>query len=98
MLNLKIFNKISTEVLTLKNDLELNSEIQLITKYKTSICEDYKKAIVLIFKERGYTSLEVGQLLDAWSLNILKFKKVLWIYTFIYPSNTSCFIENNAMR
>ena len=75
MFNLKIFNKISTEVLTLKNDLELNSEIQLITKYKTSICEDYKKAIVLIFKERGYTSLEVGQLLDAWSLNIPKFKK-----------------------
>ncbi len=37
MFNLKIFNKISTEVLTLKNDLELNSEIQLITKYKTSI-------------------------------------------------------------
>ena len=51
------------EVLTIKNDLELNSEIQLINKYKTAISEDYKQAIVLIFKERGYTRLEIGQLL-----------------------------------
>lgn len=36
MFNLNIFNKISSEVLTIKNDLELNSENQLITKYKTS--------------------------------------------------------------
>ena len=61
MFNFKIFNKVSTEVLTIKNDLELNSEIQLINKYKTAISEDYKQAIVLIFKERGYTRLEIGQ-------------------------------------
>lgn len=63
MFNFKIFNKVSTEVLTIKNDLELNSEIQLINKYKTAISEDYKQAIILIFKERGYTRLEIGQLL-----------------------------------
>ncbi|EPF70585.1 hypothetical protein GCM10025882_23930 [Acinetobacter gyllenbergii] len=63
MFKLKIFDSISTEVLTLKSDLELNTEIQLITKYKTSHSEAYKKAIVLIFKERGYSSLEIGQLL-----------------------------------
>ena len=65
MFNLKIFNdnEISTEILTIKNDLELNSEIQLINKYKTATSEDYKQAIVLIFKERGYTRLEIGQLL-----------------------------------
>jgi len=62
MFNFKIFNKVSTEVLTIKNDLQLNSEVQLITKYKTSTSEDYRKAIVLIFKERGYTRLEIGQL------------------------------------
>ena len=63
MFNLKIFNKVSTEVLTIKNDLQLNAELQLINKYKTAISEDYKQAIVLIFKERGYTRLEIGQLL-----------------------------------
>ena len=63
MFNFKIFNKVSTEVLTIKNDLQLNAELQLINKYKTAISEDYKKAIVLIFKERGYTRLEIGQLL-----------------------------------
>ncbi|AUX91303.1 hypothetical protein EGK58_016720 (plasmid) [Acinetobacter variabilis] len=62
MFNFKIFNKVSTEVLTIKNDLQLNSELQLINKYKTSTSEDYRKAIVLIFKERGYTRLEIGQL------------------------------------
>ena len=65
MFNLNIFNKISSEVLTIKNDLELNSENQLITKYKTSTSEDYKKAIILIFKERGYTRLEIGYLLEG---------------------------------
>lgn len=55
----------STDVLSYKNALELNSEIQLITKYKSSRCEDYKKAIVLIFKERGYARLETGQLLEC---------------------------------
>ncbi|TCB64269.1 hypothetical protein E0H88_15085 [Acinetobacter sp. ANC 4216] len=64
MFNFKIFNKVSTEVLTIKNDLQLNSELQLINKYKTSISEDYRQAIVLIFKERGYSSLEIGQLLE----------------------------------
>ena len=64
MFNFKIFNKVSTEVLTIKNDLQLNSEIQLITKYKTSTSEDYKQAIVLIFKERGYTRLEIGQIFE----------------------------------
>ena len=39
MFNFKIFNKVSTEVLTIKNDLELNSEIQLINKYKTAHCD-----------------------------------------------------------
>ncbi len=63
MFNFKIFNKVSTEVLTIKNDLQLNAELQLINKYKTAISEDYKHAIVLIFKERGYTRLEIGQLL-----------------------------------
>ncbi len=56
MFNFKIFNKVSTEVLTIKNDLQLNAELQLINKYN-------KQAIVLIFKERGYTRLEIGQLL-----------------------------------
>lgn len=65
MFNFKIFNKVSTEVLTIKNDLQLNSEIQLITKYKTSTSENYKKAIILIFKERGYTRLEIGQLFSS---------------------------------
>lgn len=65
MFNFKIFNKVSTEVLTINNDLQLNSEIQLITKYKTSTSEDYKKAIILIFKERGYTRLEIGQLFSS---------------------------------
>ncbi|MEQ1176098.1 MULTISPECIES: hypothetical protein [Acinetobacter] len=65
MFNFKIFNKVSTEVLTIKNDLELNSEIQLINKYKTAHCENYRKAIILIFKERGYTRLEIGQLLEG---------------------------------
>jgi hypothetical protein len=64
MFNFKIFNKVSTEVLTIKNDLQLNSELQLINKYKTSISEEYRQAIVLIFKERGYSSLEIGQLLE----------------------------------
>ena len=64
MFNFKIFNEIATEVLTLKNDLELNSEFQLIHKYKTAHSEDYRKAIFLIFKERGYSSLEIGQLLE----------------------------------
>ena len=63
MFNFKIFNKVSTEVLTIKNDLQLNTELQLINKYKTATSEDYKQAIVLIFKERGYTRLEIGQLL-----------------------------------
>ena len=63
MFNFKIFNKVSTEVLTIKNDLQLNAELQLINKYKTAISEDYKQDIVLIFKERGYTRLEIGQLL-----------------------------------
>lgn len=63
MFNFKIFNKVSTEVLMIKNDLQLNAELQLINKYKTAISEDYKQAIVLIFKERGYTRLEIGQLL-----------------------------------
>ena len=52
-------------MLTIKNDLQLNSEIQLITKYKTSTSEDYKKAIILFFKERGYTRLEIGQLFSS---------------------------------
>ena len=51
-------------MLTIKNDLQLTSEIQLITKYETSTSEDYKKAIILIFKERGYSALEIGQLLE----------------------------------
>ena len=59
MFNFKIFNKVSTEVLTIKNDLQLNSELQLINKYKTSISEEYSQVIVLIFKERGYSSLEI---------------------------------------
>lgn len=64
MFNFKSFNKVSTEVLTIKNDLQLNSELQLINKYKTSTSEDYRQAIVLIFKERGYTRLEIGQLFE----------------------------------
>ncbi|MEQ1412131.1 hypothetical protein ABLU04_11940 [Acinetobacter indicus] len=60
---MKIFNKVSTDVLTIKNDLELNTELQLINKYKTATSDDYRQAIVLIFKERGYSALEIGQLL-----------------------------------
>ncbi|WP_168408871.1 hypothetical protein [Acinetobacter indicus] len=58
MFNFKIFNKVSTDVLTIKNDLELNTELQLINKYKTATSDDYMQAIVLIFKERGYSALE----------------------------------------
>jgi hypothetical protein len=65
MFNFKIFNRISTEVLTIKNDLQLNSDLQLINKYKTATSEDYRQAIVLIFKERGYARLEIGQLLGS---------------------------------
>ena len=65
MFNLNIFNKISTEVLNYKNALELNSENQLIIKYKTSSSDEYRKAIVLILKERGYSRLEIGQLLES---------------------------------
>jgi len=65
MFSLNIFNKISTEVLTYKNALELNSENQLIIKYKTSSSDEYRKAIVLILKERGYSRLEIGQLLES---------------------------------
>ncbi|ENV00814.1 MULTISPECIES: hypothetical protein [Acinetobacter] len=65
MFNLNIFNKISTEVLTYKNALELKSENQLIIKYKTSSSDDYRKAIVLVLKERGYSRLEIGQLLES---------------------------------
>ena len=65
MFNLNIFNKISTEVLTYKNALELNSENQLIIKYKTSSSDEYRKAVVLILKERGYSRLEIGQLLES---------------------------------
>ena len=65
MFNLKSCNKASTEVLTIKNDLELNSELQLINKYKTSTSEDYRQAIVLIFKERGYTRAEISQLFET---------------------------------
>ena len=63
MFNLKIFKAISTEVLSVKNDLELNTEIQLINKYKTAKSDAYKEAIVNILKDRGYTRLEIGQLL-----------------------------------
>ena len=65
MFNLNIFNKISTEVLTYKNALELKSENQLIIKYKTSSSDDCRKAIVLVLKERGYSRLEIGQLLES---------------------------------
>ncbi|TSH68271.1 hypothetical protein E2K73_13970 [Acinetobacter sp. RF15A] len=64
MFSFNIFNKVSTEVLTIKNDLQLNSELQLINKYKASISEEYRQAIILIFKERCYSSLEIGQLLE----------------------------------
>ena len=49
MFNLKIFKAISTEVLSVKNDLELNTEIQLINKYKTAKSKAYKEAIIYIF-------------------------------------------------
>ena len=65
MFNCQLFNKVSTQVLTIKNDLELNSELQLINKYKSSNSEEYKQAIVLIFKDRGYTNLEIGQILES---------------------------------
>ena len=43
--------------------ISIHFETPPINKYKTAISEDYKQAIVLIFKERGYTRLEIGQLL-----------------------------------
>lgn len=64
MFNCQFFKRISTQVLTIKNDLELNSELQLINRYKSSDSEEYKQAIVLVFKDRGYTNLEIGQLLE----------------------------------
>ena len=63
MFNLNLFNKISTNVLILKNDLQLDTELEIISKYKTSISDDYRQAIVLILKERGYSRLEIGLLL-----------------------------------
>ncbi len=63
MFNLNLFNKISTNVLILKSDLQLDTELELISKYKTSISDDYRQAIVLILKERGYSRLEIGLLL-----------------------------------
>ncbi|KOR15073.1 hypothetical protein ABW55_10550 [Acinetobacter sp. C15] len=63
MFNLNLFNKISTNVLILKNDLQLDTELELISKYNTSISDDYRQAIVLILKERGYSRLEIGLLL-----------------------------------
>lgn len=59
----KTCNTVSTEVLNLKNDLQLVSELQLIDRYKKAYSEACKEAIVLIFKDRGYTQLEIGQLL-----------------------------------
>lgn len=63
MFKLNLFDTISTQVLTHKSTLELNSEAQLITKYQTSRCNDYRTAIILVLKERGYSRLEIGQLL-----------------------------------
>ncbi|MCB8769581.1 hypothetical protein [Acinetobacter soli] len=63
MFNLNLFNKISTNVLILKSDLQLDTELELISKYKTSISDDYRQAIVLILKERGYSRLEIELLL-----------------------------------
>ena len=63
MFNLNLFNKISTNALILKNDLQLDTELELISKYNTSISDDYRQAIVLILKERGYSRLEIGLLL-----------------------------------
>lgn len=63
MFNLNLFNKISTNVLILKSDLQLDTELELISKHKTSISDDYRQAIVLILKERGYSRLEIGLLL-----------------------------------
>ncbi|WP_025095201.1 hypothetical protein [Acinetobacter soli] len=63
MFNLNLFNKISTNVLILKSDLQLDTELELISKYKTSISDDYRQAIILILKERGYSRLEIGLLL-----------------------------------
>ena len=63
MFNLKIFKAISTEVLSVKNDLELNTEIQLINKYKTAKSDAYKESIVYILNDLCYTRLEIGQLL-----------------------------------
>ena len=65
MFNCQIFNQVSTQVLTIKNDLLLNSDLQLVNKYKSSNSEEYKQAIVLIFKDRGYTNIEIGQLLKS---------------------------------
>ncbi|RKG43363.1 MULTISPECIES: hypothetical protein [Acinetobacter] len=65
MFNCQIFNQVSTHVLTIKNDLQLNSDLQLINKYKSSSLNEYKQAIVLIFKDRGYTNIEIGQLLES---------------------------------
>lgn len=64
MFNCQIFNQVSTQVLTIKNDLQLNSDLQLINKYKSSSLDEYKQAIVLILKDRGYTNIEIGQLLE----------------------------------
>ncbi|MFX4309430.1 hypothetical protein F8N28_10975 [Acinetobacter soli] len=63
MFNLNLFNKISTNVLILKSDLQLDTELELMSKYKTSISDDYRQAIVLILKERGYSRLEIELLL-----------------------------------
>lgn len=64
MLNFKISNQVPTEILTLKNDLELNTELQLIKKYQTACCSNYQEAIIMILKERGYSTLEIGHLLN----------------------------------
>lgn len=63
MLNSNHFDLNSHRVLDLKQGLEANSELQLMKKYHTACCPHYQHAIVLILKERGYSTLEIGHLL-----------------------------------
>ncbi|SPL72462.1 hypothetical protein [Acinetobacter stercoris] len=52
------------ELLKTKHDLQENTDLQLAQKYKTSDSEAYKAAIITILKERGFTQIEIGQLID----------------------------------
>lgn len=49
--------------LVMKQDLQNKSDIQLIQRLKNSTSDDYQHIIMKILKERGYTAIEIQQLI-----------------------------------